>query len=524
MACLALPRGDWLLVGAGATLITLAYPPFHLFVPSFVCLAPAVWLLQAGASDLRPLRRHLVQGFWLAFVSNGGLLYWMVFALWRFTPLSGLGYVAMLLLLGVCGALLFALTGWMARAAGVSLLVAFPVMWTAHEWVLGHLGDIRFPWLGLGTSLTGFPTIVQVADAVGARGVTLLLALANAALAVAWSRRGDRRRAGWLAGAVAIGIALAFAYGLIRERVTPLRPLGTVAVLQPNVGVREKWDRTLQDSIVRSTVELSETAVRAAEPDLLVWPEAAVPGDLFRRPEWRSLIAEHVRQTRTPLVVGGLHTLFSAAGTSGRYNSAFVFDSTGDTGGQPVYHKRYLVPVAERVPFFAPGRIDLPWVGGFAAGERGTVYDVGMGKFGILICYESAIESLSREYRLDGASFLVNITNDAWFGKATAAYQHAAHLVMRAIENRIGIARSANSGFSEFVDPLGRQHERTTLGVRTYATATLQASHTLTLYTRLGDWVGRAVVVFAVGLLAYTSWRARYAFPPRSNTFASMKI
>ncbi len=505
MKFLALPRGDWPLIALAAPLFVLAYPPFHLFLPSFLCLVPAVLLITNGAADPRPLRRHLVQGFWFAFISNGFVLYWMLASLWRFTPLSVLGYVATISLLGLFGATVFGLVGWIHRVLGLSLLVSFPLFWTAHEWTVGHLGDIRFPWLGLGTSLTNYPTAVQIADLVGTRGVTLLLSLANVALALAWLSRRDRRRSLRLIAAVLGGLTLAVGYGLVRERTVPLRSIGTVVVIQPNIGREEKWQGN-NDSIVRTVLTLSKAAAQETKPHLIVWPEAAVPGYFARYPHWRQSIVEHARESGAALVVGGYDYKWISETEYEYYNSAFLFDETG-ADSFPVYHKRYLVPVTERAPFINPRWIDLAWFGGFSEGEDGPVYETWVGRFGILICYESAFENLSRDYRRRGADFLINMTNDVWFGESTAPFQHAAHLVMRAIENRVGVARAANSGVSMFVDPLGRTSGKTQLGERTFVTAELFTGDVVTVYTRLGDWVGVLVVGFSLLLVVYAWWQ-----------------
>ncbi|GBD31126.1 Apolipoprotein N-acyltransferase [bacterium HR33] len=490
MRALALPRKDWLLVGSGGLLLVLAYPPFHLLIPSFICLVPVVWLLAAGESDPRPLRRHLVQGFWFGVVGNALVLYWMVVALWHFTSLSALGYAASVLVLGMWGALLFGAAGWIRRRTGMSLLVVLPFVWTAVEWMIGHQGDIRFPWLGLGTSLTGFPALVQIADVVGARGVTFLLVLANAALALAWKARGEGKKALRLGGSVVAGAALAWGYGLLRAGQIELRTVGKLAAIQP--AIEAKWERD-PDSVVASLLALSDSAAGPGVK-LVVWPEAAVPQVLEWRPEWVRSISEHARRKQVGLVVGALDVVPSPRYRRGYeyFNAAFVFDSSG-AALWPPYHKNYLVPIVERVPFVDPQWFErLRWFGGASSGEPGEVYRLSTDRFGILICYESAFENLSRRYRMLGADFLVNITNDAWFGKTSAPYQHAAHLVMRAIENRVGIVRAANTGISEFVDPLGRQHHRTRLGDRTLITGELVTSDTVPLYTRLGDWVGRA--------------------------------
>ena len=131
------------------------------------------------------------------------------------------------------------------------------------------------------------------------------------------------------------------------------------------------------------------------------------------------------------------------------------------------------------------------------------MYEIAAGRFGVLICYESIFEEVSRGYRRRGADFIVNITNDEWFGRTSAPYQHMAHLVMRAIENRVGIARAANSGISGFVDPLGRLSRRTTLFTEAFVRGEVLTAPVLTLYTRLGDWVGASTVMLTVLLIGY---------------------
>ncbi len=510
MRVLALPRDDWPLIGAGAVLVVIAYPPFHLLIPSFLCLIPAVWLIVEGAADARPLRRHLVQGFWFGLLSHGLVLYWIVVALWRFTPAVVAGYFATILILAMYAAITFALAGWLMRSKGLSLLVGFPIFWTAAEWLIGHQGDIRFPWLGLGTSLTGYPTLVQVADLVGARGVGFLLVLANTALALAWMRRRERRSL-LLAVSVAVGVMVAIGYGLIRERTLTPRRVGEVALLQPNVGFRDKWESSGMDSIVSSAVRLSRRAIAEAAPDLVIWPEAAVPHPLQWHPPWQVMIGEVGRESSTAQLVGGIHLIYRDDQSFDYFNSAFLFDSLGRHDAQPVYDKQYLVPITERVPFVNPRWFNLAFFGAFGVGGRGPVFEVGVGTFGVLICYESIFENLSRDYRRRGAAFLVNITNDAWFGRTSAPYQHAAHLVMRAIENRVGIARAANSGISEYVDPFGRQHRRTALYVEAVVSDELVTTDVVPLYTRWGDWVGRLSVVLAALLVGYGRWSRRQA-------------
>jgi len=295
----------------------------------------------------------------------------------------------------------------------------------------------------------------------------------------------------------------------MRERTLPLKVVGTAALLQPNISWSEKWDPGARDSVFYRTLSFAERASHEAEPDLVVWPEAAVPDYLKTRESWRRQIAALALESRVPQVVGGLDLEWIDAEGGGfeYFNAAFVFDSLGRDDGQPVYRKRYLVPVAERVPFLDPRWFDLEFFGGFRAGHAGPIFETGMGRFGVLICFESAFESLSRRYRAEGADFLVNMTNDSWFGRTSAPYQHVAHLVMRAIETRAGIVRAANSGISEFVDPLGRQHGRTGLFVTTFLTGDVVTSDVIPPYVRLGDWVGALSLVMTVMLVVVAATR-----------------
>jgi apolipoprotein N-acyltransferase len=503
------PRRDWPLVAAGAVLFFLAYPPFHLFIPSFLCLMPVAWLVLDAQHDPQPLRRHLLQGFWFGMAGYGLVLYWIVGALWHFTALAALGFLATILILALYTACVFALSGWVTRRTNVGLVLTLPVIWTAAEWAVGHQGDVRFPWLGLGTSLTGFPTVVQIADVIGARGITFALVAANVALAVAWHRRRERRMMIAHAGAVVVGVLLALLYGAARERALPLERVGVVAVLQPNVGWEEKRAVGQRQRIFDRTLDLARRAVNETHPDLVVWPEAAAPGYLTRRPQWTRAIAELAHSTRVPQLVGGLDLEFLEPTDAAEpppyrhFNAAFLFDSLGRYDAQPVYHKQYLVPVTERVPFVPPDWLDVNILGSFTAGYRRPVYETATGSFGVIICYESAFEELVRDYRVRGADAILNITNDVWFGRTSAPYQHMAHLVMRAIENRVGIARAANSGISGFVDPLGRPSLQTGLFTETFVRGEVLSVPGLTPYTRLGDWVGVSTVILTVLLIGH---------------------
>ena len=487
------------LAAATAALLFVAYPPASLVLPSFVCLVPLLWWMEDAVHAGE--RRVFWPGYWFGVFVNGAVLYWMVVALWHFTPLSLLGYIASLGV--VLGPLWGALTLGVVRVrrrTGIPLWAVFPLLWTALEWLIAHLLDLRFPWLGLGTSLTRTPVLVQWADLAGARGVTLWLAWANVMVLLAL-----RRRAWRPAAALGASLALVVAYGVWRERTLVVRAATTVAVVQPNVDYEEKRRNRNNDSLVLGLMEQTRVARQDTAVRLVVWPEAVVPDFFLRHPDWEAAIGRLAAELRTPLLVGGLDAVPGPDGVYVPFNAAFFFDTTGSGRRAPVYHKHYLVPIVERVPFVDPRWFGgLRYFGGFGVGETLPVYRVGDAGFGTLICYESAFEDLPRRYRREGADFLVNITNDSWYGRTAAPYQHAAHLVMRAIETRMGIARSASTGISQFVDPFGRTFQSTPLFVERVESRMVLTTDGRTLYVRWGDWVGLLVLVGAAACLVAT--------------------
>jgi apolipoprotein N-acyltransferase len=472
---------------------------------SFFAITPAVLLIRQAVTAADP-RRAFRWGWWYGLAANALVLYWMVVALWHFTPFSALGYLATVAILGLLTAVMFWFVVRLRLALpGVPLWVVFPVAWTALEWLVGHLGDVRFPWLGLGTSLADAPVLVQWADIAGARGVTLWLAWCNVAVVEAATEVRGTRHAVRGYATVLLTVVLAAGYGIWRVKTLPIRDVGMVGLVQPNEGFHEKWDPAHADSVVGKLIGQSrELLAQTPRPRLIVWPEAAIPDFLWRRPQWEAAITGLARETRVPIFTGVLWADPSwRSQVDPYYNAALLIDSMGAWRSSPVYAKHYLVPVTERVPFL-PVRVfrAIPglarWSGGFSPGKDLPLYRPAIGAFGVVVCYESAFEDLPRAYRAQGADFLLNITNDAWFGRTTAPRQHASHLVLRAIETRMGVGRAANSGISEFVDPLGRVSNATKLDQDAIVNGMLRTSDVIPLYVRFGDWVGTLVVVLTL--------------------------
>jgi len=488
---------------ASAVLFGIAFPPFRLLVPVFLCLVPAAVVAARLGDEGASWRAAARFGAWFGAVGYGINLYWIAVALAIYTDLAFLGYIGALLVLTPMVALAMVIIVAARRATRLPMALLLPVVWVALELALNYLGPLAFPWLPLGLALARHPLVIQFADLSGVRGVSFWIAAINGLVADAWLGRASARAVAARLAAVAALVAAAAGYGAWRMRTTVMRPAAAVAVVQPNIPQIEKWQRDNRGKIVGILARLSRQAVAADDPQLLVWPEAALPGFLVDQPDWADTVRAIASASRTPMIFGVLDVRFLPGNDYRYFNAAMFADAAGRIGVQRTYHKTYLVPIVERVPFLDP-RWFRKWnyFGGYAHGGPPHPFVLPFGKVGVLICYESIFPERSRTDRLEGVSVLLNITNDAWFGRSLAPYQHEAHLAFRAIENRVGIVRDANTGISAWIDPLGRFHGETGLFVPATRTYDVQTTDVLTLYDHLGDWVGALGMLATVGLVA----------------------
>ena len=486
------PRPEEYAAIAGSTILfAIAFPPFPLIVPAFLCLVPFAVAVVRRADGAGSWRQAARLGFWFGMLGYAANLYWIAIALSIYTKLAIVGYIAALFVLAPVVALAGICLFVLRRATKLPLALLLPVVWVASEVVLNYMSDLAFPWLPLGLALSRTPLLAQAADLSGVRGLSFCIAAVNGLIADAWLQRSQRSAiAKRLAGAVAIVVALA-AYGAWRMRTTRLLPLAPVAIVQPNIPQEEKWQAENQSRIEGILDEITRKRLGLHDARLILWPEASLPGFIQEHPEWSSDLRGMARSSRTPILFGTLDLEWHGPGDYDYYNAAMLVDSMGVLNAQPPYRKSYLVPIVERVPFVNPRWFKgLKYFGGYGRGKNTKPFAVSFGKVGVLICYESIFPQRSREFRREGANLIVNITNDAWFGKSLAPYQHEAHMALRAIENRVGIVRAANTGISAYIDPLGRIQGETQLDVPDSRVYNAQTTDVTTLYVHIGDWLG----------------------------------
>lgn len=475
----------------------------------FVGLVPLALFVWQAAPDAEGRRSAVRGGLLFGLVYFGITYYWILVALIWFSKMAIAAFVGSLLMLSGLAVLFTWGLHRMVHTVRVPLWLALPVAWTAAEWFRAHWpSTLAFPWLGLGTSLTGFPQAVGIAELVGARGVTFWLALVNGLAAASVAAYLGRRP--WLRWSVVAALVLAapVGWGIWRARTLEVRHAARVAVVQPNIPEHIKLDAEQALDSTFASLDRLLPRVTPGSVDLVVMPEVTFP--LYPKAPnaeaWMRRVQAYAREVGAPVVFGGLGYDFDEAGGVTPYNSVFVMEPQGLTDYQ--YDKRYLVPFVERVPVVPMRWLSfLPHMGRFGVGEGWPLVEADETRFAPLICYESSYPEASRSFRREGADVLLNVTNDAWYGReplyarTTALWQHPAHMVMRAIENRMGVARAANTGISLFVDPVGRVYNATRLFEADLRVDDVQTTDILTFYARYGDLTGTGAAAAALLLL-----------------------
>jgi apolipoprotein N-acyltransferase len=314
-------------------------------------------------------------------------------------------------------------------------------------------------------------------------------------------------------------LAALWGYGGWRLRqvsTAPDRADLTVALLQGNIAQDLKWDDAAREAIFSNYRHLTIEAAADAEIDLIIWPEAATPFFFANDRVFQLRQLQLAQEAGHPLLFGS-PTYVQVGGQDIMYNSAFLVGPDATVLGR--YDKIHLVPFGEYIPlrrllFFLDKLV--VGIGDFRSGEAYTVMAIPPGRFAVLICFEAIFPDLVRHFVRHGAQFLVNITNDAWFGHSPASYQHISMVVLRAVENRLPIVRAANTGISAVIDATGRLSQQTDLFVRTWVKARITpGGGGTTFYTRWGD-------LFAYGCILVTAvslgWGMVGVRPTREST------
>ena len=490
-------------------LLTASFPKIGIDWLAWFALVPLLYVLR----ELSP-RAGFRMGFIAGLAHYLSLLYWLVPVMQTYGYLPWYLSIIILILFAAVLALFPALFSMVLCSLDGKPWRSFMILspaWISAEYIRGIIFS-GFPWELLGYSQFERLPLIQISDILGVYGVSGLIILSNSAfffglLYFTGKKWQNAKIPASLAAVSAlvfiISIGLAMAYGYRRivkvDRLIANAPNVRIVVVQGNIDQAIKWDRAFQTATINTYNRLSLTTV-PDNPDLIIWPESATPFYFLQDNHPTEMVMNGIRRAKTDFLLGS--PSFARKNNKVEYYvSAYLISPQGKWIR---YNKSHLVPYGEYVPFkkWLPflGKI-VAHVGDFVPGKKGKTIAWENEKLGIQICYEIIFPDLSRAMAKNGATLLINITNDAWFGKTSGPYQHFSMTVFRAVENRRALARSANTGISGFIDPAGRILGSTPLLEETVMTRSLPLLYQKTIYTRFGDvfaWACLAVTFFAI--------------------------
>ncbi|MFA6357798.1 MAG: apolipoprotein N-acyltransferase [Candidatus Omnitrophota bacterium] len=417
-----------------ATLLSLSLSSFNFwqfawfgFIPLFIALE----------------NKSLRQSFVLAYLC--GIIFW-AFTVYWLVHVTLLGTAILVLYLALYFGL-FGLGAAFIKKPTAKGIIFLPCFWVLLEYTRSYLFT-GFPWALIGFSQSTNLPVIQLADITGAWGVSFLVVLVNVT-AYSIIRRQSKLKIYLIPAAI---IFLSLGYGVVRLSYKP--DLGAsrkfkISVIQGNIPQNLKWNKQAVSFIQNNYNQLTVLAAKD-NPDLIIWPEASVPALWGQDDIEFEQVYSLARREKISLLAGAVRLL-----ENNYYNSALFIDRSGIL--RSTYNKLHLVPFGEFVPLknIFPFLESIAPIGDITPGREYTIFKY-PADFGVLICFEDLFPELSRQFVQKGARFLVNITNDAWYKKGSAPYQHFAASVFRAVENRVYLARSANTGISGFIDPKGK--------------------------------------------------------------------
>ncbi len=458
-------------------------------------------------------KRAFLLGYLCGIVHLFTTLFWIRHAVYHYGGVNIVLSTLIMLLLCLMLALyhgVFTLVAQKWRDSPVLSVFALPFAWVAWEWALAHAPFSGFPWTNLGYTQTPLNMLIQAADITGVYGLSWLVVFANTA--IFGLIRNQCRLAGTTVLVVCVAAFLGYGYWRV-ENVKPVQRMAApfkVAVIQANIGQSLKWDPAFLDETVKRYVEMTQEAVASKpSPDIVFWPESAMPFLYAIDEKDSGTVNETVRKTGKPLLFGSIGVT-SLDGKAKLLNRAYLLDENANLRGS--YAKQHLVPFGEYVPmssvlFFVHKLVEgsMEYTPGR---ERGPVY-LGERAMGVLVCYEVIFPEISREAVLRGARVLMNLTNDAWYGDTGGPYQHLEISRWRAIEFRVPLVRAANSGVSAAFDATGAEIGRIPLNERGFLTMTVQPMRMWTFYAAYGDIFAWFSVFVTFSALAFAYFRKK---------------
>ena len=485
-------------------LLALSFPKYGHPAVAFIALVPLLVSLVSATP-----RQGFVRGLLAGFIHYAGTVYWTGATVSTF---GGLPVVVAVLVAGLLAlymaayiAVFGAITAVLIRRFRLAGMWLAPAVWVTMEYLRGILIG-GFPWIPLGNTMVTFLPIAQLASIVGVQGLSVFVGLLNAGFAIGAITTGQRRL---VAAGTSLGLILVVSiWGGMRLSSNALiqgEPI-KVGLIQGNIAQTDKWNPARAGMILDRYLQLSQQAVQQGA-QFLIWPESSTPF-YFEEDRAGGLVRGMVRTLGVPLLLGSDE--MEPGEPPRHYNAAFMLDTAGATAA--VYRKMHLVPFGEYVPFqrllFFVGPL-VEAVSAFSPGTRVTMLPVNGHMDSTAICYEVTYPALQREAVRQGSEMLTTITNDAWYGNSSAAYQHFEMAAMRAIEEGRYLVRSANTGISGIIDPYGRILIRTNLFETVAVVGEARFVQAKTVYARIGDLAAHLSAAVVVVALAFALLEGR---------------
>lgn len=473
--------------------------------------------------ELRGLKAWAAS-FFFALVYFMISFYWINIAIMVYGGVSPVASIATELLLSTCMGLQLSFGiyfGFYAhRRFGLKLWVSLPISFVAWE-LLRNYCFTGFPWQNPAYSQYLNPPILQTASIWGVYGIAYIIVLCNTVLfeLILWLKKRDQipfPKTGLICLAALLLFSLAYGYYRIdsNEEIEKTAPKLRAALLQGNI------DQHLKNASRNHAMNIMKiyTGLAAQIPDdidLVIWPEAAFP---YNVPHDIKYFGRLLRKTWPkgapwPMLIG-CSNFSRKGGENVYYNSAYLIDRNFKVLG--AFDKSHLVPFGEYVPLKEFIKINkvVPSAGMFEPGELGQGLRIGDSRFGVLICYEGIFPEIAKEYAGVGVDFLVNLTNDAWYGVSSAPYQHLAFYSFRAVETQKAILRAANTGFTAVIDSSGGIVKKTALFERTALMAEIPLIRKRTIYSYIGEAPAWVCLFF------FMYWALRGVWGKRSDAAA----
>lgn len=497
--------------------------PLILFFPS---------LFNATILSSKNSKHAFAWGFFTSFIIMLGGFYWITYVIHEFGDLPW--SVSGLLFLAFCGfgALNFPVFAgcahWLHRTLlknrhslvleGVWVVFGLPALFTIIEWAIPKL----FPWY-IGHAFYQQLWLIQLCELTGTTFLTF--SLYSLGGFIGWLTNinpASRPKALRFAPLpiLCFVLMIGFSFWTLKARPIPLGREIKVALIQANIGSLDKLRSeqgviSLVDRVLNTYKDLTQKTLMA-KPDLILWPETAIPLELDRPSARQMQVFDFVKETHIPLISGAYGT--SSIHPFKGYNSAFLLDPSAESLRVDSYHKNILLAFGEYLPLgntFPSLYKTFPQVSDFERGNTQNIFTLGDGtRLGISICYEAIVPGFIRKIGRQGVNALINLTNDSWFGPTSEPHLHGALTVFRAIEHRVPLVRVTNTGVSFTVSHLGEMSAKTSVYQPETAVRTVNvtAAASPSFYALYGDWF-ISILSILLGAFIFSLWRRSETLP-----------